>query len=263
MRSNTASTAWSSLDILDRHRRPAADTWSAAGSGPARRCALHVEQDRIAAVVEQEIEQVFALRRQQCGIEGAGRASATSMSLLISPWRKVRERRRRRGARPRGRRAACNGASASVGWVPSGSGATHACKETARMGKTISAGAPPALDLDRCALFLDYDGTLVDLAPTPAEAVADAELRELLAALQVRLDRRAGHRHRPAGRGHRRLSRTLAPDRRRAARPGARAGMTAHRHRDGPAARAAGTGAAGAGRASPPPIPEPWSRTSV
>ena len=55
------------------------------------------------------------------------------------------------------------------------------------MGKTIPAGAPPALDLDRCALFLDYDGTLVDLAPTPAEALADAELRELLAALQVRL----------------------------------------------------------------------------
>ena len=55
------------------------------------------------------------------------------------------------------------------------------------MGKTIPAGAPPALDLDRCALFLDYDGTLVDLAPTPAEALADAELRELLAALHVRL----------------------------------------------------------------------------
>ena len=45
------------------------------------------------------------------------------------------------------------------------------------MGKTIPGGAPPTLDLDRCALFLDYYGTLVDLAPTPAEALADAELR--------------------------------------------------------------------------------------
>jgi trehalose 6-phosphate phosphatase len=55
------------------------------------------------------------------------------------------------------------------------------------MSKTVPAGPPPSLDPDRCALFLDYDGTLVDLAPTPAEAVADAGLRELLATLQVRL----------------------------------------------------------------------------
>ena len=55
------------------------------------------------------------------------------------------------------------------------------------MSKTVPPGPPPVLDLDRCALFLDYDGTLVDLAPTPAEAVADAGLRELLATLQVRL----------------------------------------------------------------------------
>jgi trehalose 6-phosphate phosphatase len=55
------------------------------------------------------------------------------------------------------------------------------------MSKTVPAGPPPVLDPDRCALFLDYDGTLVELAPTPAEAVADAQLRGLLAALQVRL----------------------------------------------------------------------------
>jgi trehalose 6-phosphate phosphatase len=42
---------------------------------------------------------------------------------------------------------------------------------------------PPVLDLDRCALFLDYDGTLVPIAPTPAEARADDEVRALLAAL--------------------------------------------------------------------------------
>ena len=48
-------------------------------------------------------------------------------------------------------------------------------------------GDPPLLDLDRCALFLDYDGTLVPIAPTPAEALADDEVRALLAALAERL----------------------------------------------------------------------------
>ena len=52
------------------------------------------------------------------------------------------------------------------------------------MGKPDS--APPPLP-ERCALFLDYDGTLVGLAPTPAEAVADAGLRGLLGSLQERL----------------------------------------------------------------------------
>jgi trehalose 6-phosphate phosphatase len=52
------------------------------------------------------------------------------------------------------------------------------------MGKPDS--APPLLT-DRCALFLDYDGTLVGLAPTPAEAVADQQLRGLLGALHGRL----------------------------------------------------------------------------
>jgi trehalose 6-phosphate phosphatase len=48
-------------------------------------------------------------------------------------------------------------------------------------------GDPPLLDFDRCALFLDYDGTLVPIAPTPAEARADDEVRVLLAALAERL----------------------------------------------------------------------------
>lgn len=48
--------------------------------------------------------------------------------------------------------------------------------------------APPPLDLDRTALFLDYDGTLVEIAPTPDAALADPELIELLTALE----RRAG-----------------------------------------------------------------------
>ena len=48
-------------------------------------------------------------------------------------------------------------------------------------------GELPNLDLDRSALFLDYDGTLVAIAPTPAEAHADDEIRGLLAALAERL----------------------------------------------------------------------------
>jgi trehalose 6-phosphate phosphatase len=48
-------------------------------------------------------------------------------------------------------------------------------------------GDPPPLDLDGSALFLDYDGTLVPIAPTPAEARADDEVRALLAALAERL----------------------------------------------------------------------------
>jgi trehalose 6-phosphate phosphatase len=56
------------------------------------------------------------------------------------------------------------------------------------MGKTLSEQAPPVLEPGRCALFLDYDGTLVDLAPTPGEAVPDDALRHLLAALQARLE---------------------------------------------------------------------------
>ncbi len=45
---------------------------------------------------------------------------------------------------------------------------------------------PPLADPRRDALFLDYDGTLVALAPTPDAAVADAELRSLLEALDRR-----------------------------------------------------------------------------
>lgn len=48
--------------------------------------------------------------------------------------------------------------------------------------------APPALDLARVCLFLDYDGTLVDIAPTPEAARPDAEILELLKALDRRLD---------------------------------------------------------------------------
>lgn len=49
------------------------------------------------------------------------------------------------------------------------------------------AGQPPRLELERTALFLDYDGTLVAIAPTPDEAVADDGLRHLLQTLDSRL----------------------------------------------------------------------------
>jgi trehalose 6-phosphate phosphatase len=49
---------------------------------------------------------------------------------------------------------------------------------------------PPAslrFDLDRTAIFLDVDGTLLDLAPTPLEVRVPAHLRNALAALKIRL----------------------------------------------------------------------------
>jgi len=45
----------------------------------------------------------------------------------------------------------------------------------------------PVLEPDRSALFLDYDGTLVPIAATPAEAHADGALCDLLVRLERRL----------------------------------------------------------------------------
>ena len=51
--------------------------------------------------------------------------------------------------------------------------------------------APPLTDLARDAsLFLDFDGTLVDIAPRPDAVAVDARLRGLIAALADRLDGR-------------------------------------------------------------------------
>ncbi len=47
-------------------------------------------------------------------------------------------------------------------------------------------GPPPALDVD-CALFLDIDGTLLELAPTPDGVHVDAGVAALLPALARRL----------------------------------------------------------------------------
>ena len=56
------------------------------------------------------------------------------------------------------------------------------------MDKTAPRGEPPPLDPARDGLFLDYDGTLVAIAPTPDEAVADDAARQLLRGLERRLD---------------------------------------------------------------------------
>lgn len=43
-------------------------------------------------------------------------------------------------------------------------------------------------DHGECALFLDFDGTLVDIAPTPDAVVVSPQLRDTLCALRERLD---------------------------------------------------------------------------
>ena len=55
---------------------------------------------------------------------------------------------------------------------------------------TISLAAPPLDLLHGAALFLDFDGTLVDLAPTPERVVVDDRLPRLLTVLSDRLDGR-------------------------------------------------------------------------
>src|SRR5215468_10789047 len=48
--------------------------------------------------------------------------------------------------------------------------------------------APPRADLASLALFVDIDGTLLDIASRPDAVVVDVALREMLLALHARLD---------------------------------------------------------------------------
>ena len=62
---------------------------------------------------------------------------------------------------------------------------------------TTAPGERPPRDLLRGAgLFLDFDGTLVEIAPTPDEIVVSSELRRLLERLSDRLDGRGAIRRR-------------------------------------------------------------------
>lgn len=51
--------------------------------------------------------------------------------------------------------------------------------------KRAGAGSPPALDPARDALFLDFDGTLVEIAPTPDAVVVPRGLAEMLTRLHA------------------------------------------------------------------------------
>lgn len=58
---------------------------------------------------------------------------------------------------------------------------------TNRSPSGVSPAPPTALPLDRHALFLDLDGTLLDYAPQPGAVTADAPLLSLLETLSRRL----------------------------------------------------------------------------
>lgn len=51
--------------------------------------------------------------------------------------------------------------------------------------KKVDEAGPPEIDLKRCALLFDIDGTLLELAPTPREVVVPPGLRENLQQLLV------------------------------------------------------------------------------
>lgn len=79
------------------------------------------------------------------------------------------------------------------------------------MSMTIQTNEQQALDLlaaPDCALFLDFDGTLVDIAPRPDQVVVTAQLLAALATLQRRLDGRLAI---VSGRPVAELDRMLAP----------------------------------------------------
>lgn len=59
-----------------------------------------------------------------------------------------------------------------------------------RPGRHLQLAAPPVTLLRGASLFLDFDGTLVEIAADPAAVEVTSELRSLLTVLQERLDGR-------------------------------------------------------------------------
>ena len=58
--------------------------------------------------------------------------------------------------------------------------------KTRRAPASIETEPPARLPLNHCALFLDVDGTLIEIAARPADVVGDAELLQLLRTLRTR-----------------------------------------------------------------------------
>jgi trehalose 6-phosphate phosphatase len=56
--------------------------------------------------------------------------------------------------------------------------------------KTFTSLAPPCLQLQQCCLFLDFDGTLVDIVERPDAVVVNASLINLLERLHATLEHR-------------------------------------------------------------------------
>jgi trehalose 6-phosphate phosphatase len=56
------------------------------------------------------------------------------------------------------------------------------------MSARETSGGPPVFALDEVALFLDFDGTLVELAPQPEAVIVPPDLRPLLARLHDRMN---------------------------------------------------------------------------
>jgi trehalose 6-phosphate phosphatase len=103
-------------------------------------------------------------------------------------------------------------AARSLKGCPAQAAASISCKS--RTGAPISTSqiatlaSPPASLLDGASLFLDFDGTLVDLADRPDQVVADEALRSLLAELNIRLGGRLAV---ISGRSIAQLDRILGP----------------------------------------------------
>ena len=56
--------------------------------------------------------------------------------------------------------------------------------------RSLAAGPPPVIDPTRASLFLDFDGTLVELVDCPESVAVDAGLRALLERLATKLGQR-------------------------------------------------------------------------